>query len=64
MNLANLTSGACSAITTITQAKRDFEIADFALAVAASDEIGFFITQEDGTTEFANGLIELEVTGD
>jgi len=60
--LVNLTGGTCSAIKTITKAKRDFEIANFATTVAKDDTIGFFITQEDGSTEYANGTCELEIT--
>lgn len=60
--LVNLTKGTCSAIKTITKAKKDLEIADFAVTCDKDDEIGFYITQEDGTTEFANGLCELTVT--
>ncbi|MCK5018089.1 MAG: hypothetical protein KAS32_13615 [Candidatus Peribacteraceae bacterium] len=60
--LVNLSKGTCSAITTITKAKKDFEIADFAVTCDKDDEIGFFITQEDGTTEYANGLVELTLT--
>lgn len=60
--LVNGTSGAVSVIKTITKAKIDFEIADFALTVAKDDVIGFFITAEDGTTEYAGGTCELTVT--
>jgi hypothetical protein len=60
--LVNLTKGTCSAIKTLTQALKDFEIADFAVTCDKDDAIGFFITVEDGTTEYANGLIELTLT--
>ncbi len=61
--LMNITSGACSAITTLTQALAEHEVADFALAVARDDKIAMFYTQEDGTTEFANGALELRIVG-
>ena len=60
--LVNGTSGACSAIKTITKAKIDVVIADFALTAAADDVIGFFVTAEDGSTEYAGGTCELTVT--
>jgi hypothetical protein len=60
--LVNLSKGTCSAIKTITQAKKDLEIADFAVTCDKDDEVGFYITVEDGTTEFANGLCEFTVT--
>jgi hypothetical protein len=53
--LVNLTSGACSAVKVITKAKKDVAIADFALVCAKDDVIGFFCTDDDGSTEYAGG---------
>lgn len=60
--LVNLTAQTVSAEKTITGGKTDFEIADFALDISADDEIGFFVTQEDGSTEYAGGTVELTFT--
>ena len=60
--LYNSTSGACSVLKTITKAKLDFAISDFALTVAKDDVVGFFCTQEDGTTEYAGGTCEFKIT--
>lgn len=59
--LLNLTSGACSAIKTLTKAIQIHEVADFALLVSANDGLGVYVTQEDGTTEFANLTAELKI---
>ena len=59
--LCNLTSGACSAITALTKAVQNNEVADFALTVAKGDGLAFYITQEDGTTEFADGIAEFQL---
>jgi len=59
--LVNLTQQTVSAIKTHTKAKQTFVIADFALAVEEDDEIALFVTQEDGTTEFADGLVEFRL---
>jgi len=59
--LLNLTSGACSALKTLTQATIEQEVADFALTVSKDDALALFYTQEDGTTEFANGIAELRL---
>lgn len=59
--LVNLTSGACSAIKTLTKAKQEIEVADFALVVSKDDAIAFHYTAEDGTTEYANGIAELRL---
>lgn len=59
--LVNLTSGAASAIKTLTKALQEIEVADFALAVAKDDAIALFYTQEDGTTEYADGIAELRL---
>lgn len=61
--LCNLTSGACSAIKVITKALyQGVEIADFDLTVAAGDALAIYATDEDGTTEYANGQVELTLT--
>ena len=60
--LVNGTSGAASAIKTLAGGKIDIAVTDFALTVAKDDVIGFFITAEDGTTEYAGGTCELTVT--
>ena len=62
--LCNLTKGTASAITTLTQALAANEVADFAVACDAGDQIVVYITQEDGTTEFANGIMELLLADD
>ena len=59
--LVNGTSGACSAIKVITKEKKDVAIADFALTVAKDDVIGLFCTDEDGTTEYAGGTLQLNL---
>ena len=59
--LVNLTSGACSAIKTLTKAKKEHEIADFDVAVSKDDAIAFHYTDEDGTTEFEGGTAELRL---
>ena len=59
--LVNLTSGACSAIKTLTKGKQEIEVADFALVVSKDDAIAFHYTDEDGTTEYANGIAELRL---
>ena len=59
--LFNLTSGAASAIKTLTKAKQENEVADFALVVSKDDALAMFYTQEDGTTEYANGIAELRL---
>lgn len=59
--LMNLTSGAASAIKTLTKAKQEIEVADFALVVAKDDALAMFYTVEEGTTEYANGIAELRL---
>ena len=46
---------------TLTQALAANEVADFAVTCDAGDQIALYVTQEDGTTEFANGVMELLV---
>ena len=62
--LYNFTSGECSAVSTLTQATVEQEVANFALVASKDDFIGFWIVQEDGTTEFAGGTCELAFTKD
>mgnify|MGYP001566209265 CR=1 FL=1 len=59
--LCNLTKGTCSALKTLTQALQVHEVADFSVLCDADDQIALYVTQEDGTTEFANGILELNV---
>ena len=59
--LCNLTKGTASAIVTLTQALTVHEVADFALVCDAGDQLAVFGVQEDGTTEFADGDLELTV---
>lgn len=61
--LYNSTSGACSALSSLTKAKMDPIVADLALTVAKDDVIGFFVAVPDGGgTEYTNGDCELAVT--
>jgi len=59
--LVNLTQQTVSAIKTHTKAKQIFVIADFNLAVEEDDEIALFVVAEDGTTEFADGIVEFRL---
>lgn len=59
--LCNLTKGTCSAIKTLTKQLTVNEIADFALACDASDQLAVYVTNEEGTTEFADGRMEMTV---
>ena len=59
ITLCNLTSGACSALKTLTKALVCNEVADFALPVSKGDAIAVYYAVEDGTTEFANGIMEV-----
>ena len=59
--LCNLTKGTASVIKTLTQALIVNEVADFAVLCDAGDQIVIYVTQEDGTTEFANGSMEFVV---
>jgi len=59
--LCNLTKGTASAIKTLTKALAANEVADFAVKCDKGDQIAIYVTQEDGTTEFANGIMELLV---
>jgi len=62
--LCNLGNGQCSAITTLTQALRAHEVADWNITCATGDQIVMYVTQEDGTTEFADGIMEMRVVKD
>ena len=58
--LCNLTSGVASAEKTLTKAKQEVEVADFAMVCAAGDTLAVFISQIDGGgAEYANGVAEL-----
>lgn len=62
--LCNLTKGTSSAIKTLTKALKVNVVADFSLVVDADDYLSLFYTDEDGTTEFANGILEATLTRD
>ena len=59
--LCNITAGTASAVKTLTKGKVSNKVADFSVTVDADDEIAFFCTQEDGSTEYADGYVELTV---
>ena len=59
--LCNLTKGTCSAITTLTKALRANEVANWDVICDAGDQIALYVTQEDGTTEYADGMMEMNV---
>lgn len=59
--LVNLTKGTCSALTTLTKALVAQEVDNFAVTCDPGDQIALYCTQEDGTIEFANGVMELNV---
>jgi len=60
--LCNLTDGTCSAIKTLTKAlNQGNEVADFDMTVAAGDALAIYGTDEDGTTEFADGMVEIDL---
>lgn len=60
--LCNLTDGTCSSIQTWTKAlTQGQEVADLGMTVAKGDVLAIYGTQEDGTTEFANGLMEIDL---
>jgi hypothetical protein len=61
MILVNMTTGQMSAEKTLAKAVADAEVADFNLIVSRGDSIALFCTQEDGTTEFAGGTLELAI---
>jgi len=60
--LCNLSDGTCSAIKVITKALyQGAVVTDFGITVADGDYLAFYVTDEDGTTEYANGQAELEL---
>lgn len=60
--LCNLTSGEASDLKVWTKAKaQGIEIADYDLTVAAGDQIAFYVTDIDGSTEYADGMVELDI---
>ena len=60
--LCNLTSGACSAIKAVTKAlNKGTVVADFDLKVEKDDYLAFYVSDEDGSTEYANGACELTI---
>jgi len=60
--LCDLTNGTCSAIQTWTKAlAQGQEVADFGMTVSQGDVLVIYGTDEDGTTEFANGMFEIDL---
>jgi len=60
--LCNLSDGTCSAIKAIPKAlNQGAVVADFDLTVGKDDYLAFYCTDEDGTTEYANGQVELSI---
>jgi len=60
--LCNLSDGTCSAIKVVTKALyQGAVVADFDITIADGDYLAFYVTDEDGTTEYANGSVELEL---
>lgn len=60
--LCNLSSGICSDIKTITKAQNKGAVVDdFGITVEDGDYLAFYVTVEDGTTEYADGMVELEI---
>jgi len=60
--LMNFTTGAHSGELTWAQDLRSDAWSGLTLAVAAGDELGIVVTQEDGTNEISNALLEMIVT--
>ena len=58
----NFTTGAHSGELTWAQDLRSDAWSGLTLAVAAGDELGIVVTQEDGTNEISNALLEMIVT--
>lgn len=58
IRIYNATQKTWSAEKTLTKAVREHEIADLGLTVSKDDQLLVFYTDEDGTTEFANGTME------
>lgn len=59
--VVNFTSGKHSGELTFTQDKRTQRFTGLGLAVGGGDVLGVLVTQEDGTNEVTNALLELEV---
>jgi len=60
--LTNLTDGTCSAIQTLTKnISTSQEIADLGMTVSAGDVIAVYGTDEDGTTEYADGTMQIDL---
>ena len=60
--LCNLTSGASSVIKVWAKnTPQGIEVADYALPVTTGDALAFYVTDEDGTTEYANGIVEFDL---
>lgn len=59
--LVNMTKGHVSGLKTLTKALIDHEIADFDVDINKGDSIAIYCVTEDGTTEFAGGILELNV---
>jgi len=60
--LCNLTSGAASAEKTLTKGKKAHEVANFNLTCSEGDVIALFGADKDGSAEFADGMLTLELT--
>jgi len=60
--MVNLTDGTCGSIVTATkQISTSQEIADLGMTVAAGDVIAIYGTDEDGTTEYADGTMQIDL---
>ena len=59
--LCNMTQGHVSGLKTLTKALSNHEIADFDVDINKGDSIAVYCVSEDGTTEYAGGLLELQV---
>ena len=57
--LVNLSNGKCSAIKTLATALVEHEVADFSVECNEGDAIALFVLVVDGSTEYANGTLEL-----
>jgi len=60
--MVNLTDGTCGSIVTATKAiSTSQEIADLGMTVTAGDVIAIYGTDEDGTTEYADGTMQIDL---
>lgn len=57
--VCNLTSGACTSVLTLTKAVKSQLKSSLTLPFVSGEFLAIFITQEDGTTEFADGMLEI-----